>query len=247
MIARPEYADAREAAGQFQATRWSMVLASRQRQTPEGEAALMWLCERYWRPLFAWARAKGVPSADAEDLVQGFFEQALRGGMLERADASRGRFRSFILGCLEHYWTDQIRRGDAVKRGGGATIITFDGTPEEELGEITSGRTPEQEYDHAWARAIIARATSRLEKECDADGHTGRFAILRSFLDGDRGEVPMAGAAGQLELSLPALKSVVHRLRQRMREIIREEVRETIEADGDVEAEMRELICALKS
>jgi len=233
--------------GQFQATRWSMVLAARQRQTPEGHAALVWLCERYWQPLYAWARAKGLPAEDAEDLVQGFFAQALQDEMLATADGSRGRFRSFILGCLEHHWTDQMRRGGAAKRGGGTTIIPLDASREEDLGTIPGGRTPEQEYDRAWARAMLARATSRLEQECDADGHTGRFALLRPFLDGERGELPLAAAAERLGLSLSALKSVVHRLRQRMRTLIREEVRETIDSEDDVEAEMRELIRALKS
>src|SRR5262245_41788656 len=97
-----------EAPGQFQATRWSMVLAARQ-QTPEGEAALVWLCERYWRPLYSWARAKGVAAPDAEDLIQSFFEEAVRGGLIGHADASRGRFRTFMLSCLDYHWTDQKR------------------------------------------------------------------------------------------------------------------------------------------
>ncbi len=243
----PENQQPAKAAGQFQPTRWSMVLAARQRNTPEGEAALVWLCERYWRPLFAWARAKGLDAADAEDLIQGFFERALQGKLLGAAEASRGRFRSFMLGCLEHHWADQLRRGHAAKRGGGTTLIALDLLPGEEFAEIPSGRTPEQEYDRAWARAVLAQAVARLEVECDADGHAGRFAILRPFLDCDRGETPMAAAAEQLQLSLPALKSVVHRLRQRMRELIHDIVRETMSEGGDVETELRELIRALKS
>ncbi len=239
-------------AGQFQATRWSIVLAARKRQSPEGEAAMVWLCERYWPPLLAWARAKGLPPADAEDLVQGFFEHMLQGGLLGSADASRGRFRSFLLGCLGNYWTDQLRRAGAAKRGGGETMMTLNGVNRPETGEawaaeIPSGRTPEQEYDRAWACAVLDGVTTRLEKECDADDHAGRFAVLRAFLDGDRGEVPMATAADTLGLSLAALKSVVHRLRQRMREMIREEIRETVETDAEVHAELQELFRALRS
>jgi RNA polymerase sigma-70 factor (ECF subfamily) len=233
---------------QFQATRWSMVAAARRRQTPEGEAALVWLCERYWRPLYVWARAKGMSSADAEDLVQGFFEHALQGSLVESADASRGRFRSFLLGCLSHYWTSQLRRGGAAKRGGGAAIIALHGSSAEEqwATEIPSGRTPEQEFDRTWANAVLDRVTSRLEQECDADGHAGRFAVLRAFLDGEKGETTLATAAERLDLSLAALKSIVHRLRQRMREMIREEIRETVETEAEVEAELQDLFRALK-
>jgi len=233
--------------GHFRPTRWSMVLAARQQHTPEGEAALVWLCEQYWRPLFVWARAKGLDAADAEDLIQGFFERALQRDLLGSTEASRGRFRSFMLACLEHHWMDQLRRGRTTKRGGGHTFITLHGSPAEEFMEIPSGRTPEQEYDRAWARTVLAQAVSRLEAECDADGHPGRFTVLRSFLDGDRGETPLAEAAEQLQLSLPALKSVVHRLRQRLRELICDVVRETMSEGGDVGTEIRELIRALKS
>ncbi len=234
---------------QFHATRWSMVLAARQRQTPEGEAALVWLCERYWRPLYAWARAKGLPPADAEDLVQGFFVHALEGGgLVEMADASRGRFRSYLLTCLGYFWTSEMRRGGATKRGGGTTALALDAPSAEQqwLAELPSGRTPEQEYDRAWAHAVLERVSARLEKECDADGHAGRFAELRTFVDGERGETPLVAAAEKLNLTLPALKSVVHRLRQRMREMVREEIRETVATDGEVDTELQELFRALK-
>lgn len=71
--------------------------------------------------------------------------------------------------------------------------------------------------------------------------------MLRVFLDGERGEVPMTEAAQTLGVSLPALKSQVHRLRRRMREMIREEIRETVETDAEVDGEVQELFRALKS
>ena len=234
-------------AGQFQATRWSIVLAARERSTPAGEEALGWLCERYWQPLTTWARAKGLSPEDAEDLVQGFFAQALKGGLVGGAEASRGRFRSYLLGCLEHHWTDVRRRSSAQKRGGGREPLPLHGhAGKEGIREIPAGRTPEGEYDRAWAAAVLDRAMARLKEECDADGHSGRFAVLRIFLDGDRGELPLAGAAKQLGLSMPAVKSAVHRLRRRMAELVREEIRGTVQSPDDVEGELRALFAALR-
>ena len=225
-----------------------MVIAARERQTPEGEAALTWLCERYWQPLKTWARAKGLAPEDAEDLVQGFFEHALKGGLVGSAEASRGRFRSFLLGCLDHYWINQRRRNGAQKRGGGVTVVPLDETGEgnSALTEIAAGRTPEQEFDRAWASAVLTRAMERLAAECDADGHAGRFAVLRVFLDGNTGELPLAAAAEQLGLSLAALKSAIYRLRQRMGEMVREEIRETVQTNAEVEAELQDLFHALR-
>lgn len=223
------------------------MLAARERSTPAGEEALGWLCERYWQPLTTWARAKGLSPEDAEDLVQGFFAQALKGGLVGSAEASRGRFRSYLLGALEHHWTDERRRSGAQKRGGGHEPLPLHGhAVADGIPEIPSGRTPEEEYDRAWAAAVLDRAMARLEEECDADGHSGRFAVLRIFLDGDRGELPLAEAAERLELSMPALKSAVHRLRRRMAEMVRDEIRETVQSPEDVEAELRALFAALR-
>ena len=40
----------------FATTRWSLVLAARDRQTPAAEAALAELCAAYWYPLDAFIR-----------------------------------------------------------------------------------------------------------------------------------------------------------------------------------------------
>jgi len=59
--------------GQFDKTRWSMVLQTVQSQAPGAPKALAELCGRYWRPLYASARRRGCTPWDAQDLVQGFF------------------------------------------------------------------------------------------------------------------------------------------------------------------------------
>lgn len=81
--------------------------------------------------------------------------------------------------------------------------------------------------------------------ECEADGNAGRFEVLLPFLQGARGEVPLADAAAKLGLTLPAVKSVVHRLRGRFRETIREEVRETVSSDAETQEELRHLFAAI--
>ena len=53
-------------------------------------------------------------------------------------------------------------------------------------------------------------------------------------------------AAEQLGLSMPALKSAVHRLRRRMAELVREEIRGTVQSPDDVEAELHALFAALR-
>ena len=44
--------------GQFDKTRWSMVLGAVQSRTPCAQKALDELCGLYWRPLYAFARRR---------------------------------------------------------------------------------------------------------------------------------------------------------------------------------------------
>ena len=78
-------------AGHFVTTRWSVVLATRDEKG--SQAALTWLCERYWLPLYAFVRSRGHSPEDAKDLVQGFFERFLVQNLAHEADSERGRFR----------------------------------------------------------------------------------------------------------------------------------------------------------
>jgi transposase len=51
--------------------------------------------------------------------------------------------------------------------------------------------------------------------------------------------------AKQLNVSVPAIKTLIHRLRKRNTAIVREEILRTISDPADVEAESRELCQAL--
>ena len=212
----------------------------------DGEA-LTWLCERYWFPLFAYVRGKGYEPEDAEDLVQGFFAKLLEENLVERADGQRGRFRSFLLGCLNYHLSHDRRDSQRQKRGGGMLRIALDSNDAEaRLARDLPGRqSPETDYDRAWALTLLDRVAAQVREECEADGNAGRFAVLECFLHGARGELSLADAAEQLGVSLPAMKSIVHRLRKRFRELLMAEIRETVTSEEDVAAELQHLFASL--
>jgi DNA-directed RNA polymerase specialized sigma24 family protein len=54
-----------------------VVLEAAQSRVERGPEALARLCERYWPPFYAFARHRGANLEDAQDLVQGFFEQLI--------------------------------------------------------------------------------------------------------------------------------------------------------------------------
>src|ERR1043166_5919341 len=90
-----------EGGASFQTTHWTVVLRARETESEESaHQALSGFCEAYWPPLYSFLRHRGFSSADAQDLVQGFFAYLLEQNTLTRADQQKGRLRTFLLGSL---------------------------------------------------------------------------------------------------------------------------------------------------
>jgi hypothetical protein len=72
-----EHSAAEAAYGEFDKTRWTMVLEAVQKRAPGARKALPKLCGLYWRPLYGFARDRGRASEDAQDLVRCFFKHLI--------------------------------------------------------------------------------------------------------------------------------------------------------------------------
>ena len=94
-------------AAPFPTTRWSMVRAAQNGDSPTYRAAMNRCIAAYWRPVFYFVRAKGYAVHRAEDLTQEFFLRFYERGWIERADRQRGRFRTFLLTILTRFLADQ--------------------------------------------------------------------------------------------------------------------------------------------
>ena len=87
----------------FATTHWSVVLKAGRDDSPNVSEAMAQLCRAYWYPLYAYVRRKGYDAQDAQDLTQEFFARLLARNYLSVADRNKGKFRSFLLGSLEHF------------------------------------------------------------------------------------------------------------------------------------------------
>ena len=79
----------------------------------DGRRALGELCTQYWPPLYAFARRKGRDPESALDATQAFFLDLLSRATIERADSTRGRFRTYLLTCFANFLVNEhARTGD---------------------------------------------------------------------------------------------------------------------------------------
>lgn len=230
----------------FASTHWSVVLLAGEQHSPRTAAALEKLCLAYWYPLYSYTRRQGHGPHEAADLTQDFFAHLLSTGAIASVKRERGKFRSFLLASLKNFLTNEWNRSRRQKRGGGRPVFSLD--EEQAEGryqrELVDGLTPEKIYERRWAETILARALECLRAECDGDEKTRRFDEVKVFLLGEKGTGTLADAAARLNLSLPAVKGLVHRLRRRFGELIRAEIAQTVTGAEEVESELRQLFAA---
>ena len=230
--------------GQFDTTNWTVVLQAGDHDPSAAQVALEKLCATYWPPLYNYVRRSGYNEIDAQDLTQEFFARFIEKNYLSAARRERGRFRSFLLTCLQHFLTQEWRKAHRTKRGGQQTFIVWDQEAAEDhyAAADSSILTPAEVYDQRWALTLFGKALDRLRDEFVANGKAGEYEQLKEFLSNETGEGAYAVPANNLGLRAGAVAVAVHRLRKRYGELVREEIVHTVTSPGEVEDELSYLL-----
>lgn len=228
----------------FTRTHWSVVLSAKGADSPERQRALDLLCQSYWPPIYAYIRQRGYGPQDAQDLTQEFFARLLRDDLFQNVTQTKGKFRSFLLACVNHLLSHEHDKQRALKRGGNSTHITLEEfqSVDSELLEKGPVADWDQNFDRLWARTVLLRASRRLETMYRARGKAALFEALKGLAPGSDQQSAYESVASQLGMKADALRAAVHRMRVRMGRLIREEVRQTLTDPADVETEIRYLI-----
>ena len=235
-------------AGQFATTRWTMVVAAGQEDSPAARQALEFLCQRYWFPLYFYLRRQGHDRSRAEDFVQGFFTHLLEKRGLQSVKPQKYRFRSFLLASLKNFVADEYRRAQTGRRGGGNSILPleFEQAETRYSLEPADRLSADRLFDRSWAMTVIGRAMESLRCEYVDAGKGELFEQLKSHITAE----PQAGfyrqSADRLNMSEGAVRVAVHRLRLRLRELIRGEIAETVTTAEELEEEIRDLFAAFE-
>lgn len=231
----------------FQNTLWGRVLVAGKIDSPQSRQAIAELCRLYWYPIYAFLRRSGHERQQAGDLTQGFFEYLLERNLFGRADPERGRFRSFLIGVLKNFVRGEYDKEKALRRGGGAEIVSIDE-------EVAEGRyvhepatlvTPEKLMDRRWALEVLEQAMTRLQAEYSRSGMKDVFSQLQPHLTGD-GQTSFLELGVRLDRSEGAARVLVFRLRERFRHLIRAVIADTVSDLEQVEIELKHLQAALR-
>jgi RNA polymerase sigma-70 factor (ECF subfamily) len=238
-------ADAAHAqASGFVTTHWSVVLEAGQGDSREAAEALERLCRAYWYPLYTCVRRQGHGPHDACDLTQQFLAGLLEKKYLQRADPSRGRFRSFLLSSLKNFLVDEWRKEKAAKRGGAHPVLSLDVHSAEEryAAEPADSLAPDKVYERNWALTLLERVLERLRLEFQGPGKPELFEALEGYLWGDDDAQSYGELSTRLGMTEGGVKVAAHRFRARYRELLRAEVACTVADPGEVDKELKYLL-----
>ena len=233
----------------FPQTHRSVVLAVGSADPDERARALDVLVAAYWRPVFRHVRARWrEDDEDAQDLAQGFFAAALEKGWLARFDPGRGKFRTYLLTCLDGYVANERRAGRRLKRGGDASLVPLETTGEDgETRELPlpDGNDLEAQFQREWARSLFSLAVESLRSRCAAAGKEVAFALFERY-DVEGAEADDRPTYAQLgaEHGLPVTQVTnhLHWARRELRAAVLERLREITASEEEFRSEARALL-----
>ncbi len=150
----------------FLTTHWSLI--GQTQSNEEGNRALIGLLlSKYWKPVYCYLRRKGYNNEQSKDLTQGFFHEVVLGrGLFQKADQSKGRFRSFLLVALNHYLINVRQEETAQKRIPRERLVSLNQFDPPELPPSLMQSDPEETFHYAWVSALLEQVLAEVQTKC---------------------------------------------------------------------------------
>ncbi|TLY51727.1 MAG: hypothetical protein E6K53_06570 [Gammaproteobacteria bacterium] len=229
----------------FATTRWSLVMHTAASTAVDARAALIELAQRYWYPVYAYARRSGHAPPIAQDLARCFLSLLMRDFHNGDSLNTNGKFRRFLLERLNAFlgsdWRDTVDAQDDPE-----LRVPADLEIRYQRDNADTG-SPEQAYQRSFALEVIARALKRLSLEAHRTGHSEMYRALEPYLAREPGPGDYEAVARQLATRPLALIVALKRLRQRLRELVGEELADTVTCVTDLANEQAALHSVLRA
>ena len=244
------YRDSTEMGGSVQAfltTHWTLIEEIKSGEDTD-RALIGLLLERYWKPVYCYLRRKGYDNETAKDLTQGFLhEVVLNRGLVQKADQSRGRFRSLLLVALNRYVINIREAQTARSRIPPNKLVSLEVVEPPELAHMMADSSPDDFYQYVWLSALLDQVLSSVEASCRRDGLDTHWQLF-----GERVVQPILQGSTMASLSEIAHRhdiegekkasNMIITVKRRFASALKEYVRTTVASDAYVQEELAEII-----
>jgi RNA polymerase sigma-70 factor (ECF subfamily) len=230
-----------EPSGRFPSTAQDILAGLRAPDGPQFRAALSTLCQRYWKPVYIYVRTAWTKSnEDAKDLTQAYFLWLLGSDCLEKFDPCRGTFRGYLKGTLRSFVGHQEEALRALKRGGGAHVLSLEGSPPALEEVIADPRSvdPEKNFESLWVVEVVRRSVDRIRERYFAQGKGNAFRVYEEYVLAPSNPRPTyQELAHRYGLKEREVESCLETLRLEVRREIRAELAELTSHEESLEEE----------
>jgi DNA-directed RNA polymerase specialized sigma24 family protein len=229
----------------FPTTAWSMLEDAKNRDPAEQTAAMNRFIVNYWRPIYCFLRARGCFHETAEDLTQEFLSQFLDHDWLAKADASRGRFRNYLLAILKRFLADQGSGRATRQKAFDQSLVPVSALvrDEERSFEPPHQELPEDVFMKQWARSLVEEVRGELEAWCRARGRPDWYAIFTAHHFPAPGSESLSQheLAGRFRSSRDQIRHAVEQTTAEFARLFRTAVAGQVGCEAEIEAEIREI------
>jgi len=241
-----DYTDMGGTGGAFLTTHWSLIEDIKSKED-KNRALVGLLLNKYWKPVYCYLRRKGYDNDTAKDLTQEFFYEAVFSrGLIQKADESKGRFRSFMLIALNRFLINIRHKETAKKRIPKDKLVPLDMIDSLELPQTLSRLAPEDSFNYAWVSSMLEDVLEEVEAKCHEDDkriHWQVFSdkVLQPIIDGT---------------NTPSLKKICERygikddakasnmivtVKRRFQVALKKKLRDSVVSDEQVSSELEEI------
>jgi len=226
----------------FPDTHRSVIEALRSDDVPTRGRALDAIARVYRGPIIAVLQRRWqLGESDAEDLAHDFLAHAFERDWLQRYDAGKGRFRTFIRSCLMAYASTAHEGANRLKRGGGAAHVSFD------PGLHTPATDAEVEavFEREWVRSVFEQSLDALHRECLAAGRQATYDVFVAYdIEGADATPPASYAALAARFGIPQsqVTNYLNWARRRLRVHVLQTLRTLTADEAEYRAEARALL-----
>ncbi|UCG58950.1 MAG: sigma-70 family RNA polymerase sigma factor [Phycisphaerales bacterium] len=231
----------------FLTTHWSLIGDVGPGSDEKDRALIGLLLERYWKPVYCYLRRRGYGNEQAKDLTQGFFHEVVLGrDLVQKADRTKGRFRSFLLIALNRHLINVEHERTAKKRMPTGGLVSLDMTDAPELPHPVAELTPEDIFTYAWVSSLLDQVLKEVKAACGQEGkglhwHVFCDRVLYPAMQG--GDAPSLGEICDRYGIADTVKAsnMIVTVKRRFQTALKQHLRNSVMSDEEAEEELTEI------
>jgi DNA-directed RNA polymerase specialized sigma24 family protein len=209
------------------------------------------LLQAYWKPVYCYLRHRGYANEEAKDLTQDFFQEVVLGReLIQRADRTKGRFRTLLLRALDRFLTSVHRKETAHKRIPPQHLVPLE---EKDFAALPLEARPvnsDDVFNYTWVSDLLDRLLREVKAECLHQGmavHWDLFRerVLRPLME-DRTPPALAELCAAHHIDEPTRASnMIFAVKRRLQSALKRHLRQSVASDAEIGAEIRDLLAFL--